>query len=432
MTCYRACLVGIICVAVGLEMVIFIQMDTDVMHSTYKAIKPKYDQMPQNSSEKKMFGMAQHVLRPEIPILPKRGKMEDRYLFPVVQFDGGPNFQYRQFKIAIQMAVNTSRTIVLTDFRHHRSSAYGTKVSFKETFDIQHFENFIPVITINGFKAKCGSHVDSIIIAPKQGEEARRDAEHAYSVQQKWLKSVGVTIPDSASTSIPHTWLEYNNRTEQLSKADCVVLIAPIGLEKSYFPHKQEVADAMDKYLIRTKFLKKAVKEMIPRLCEGKPMMGFHWRNKTGEQCRIGHLRAENSPRCINLSQVQQQMVKTLLKDIKAIIEQYEIGCMFVSQAPKEDSKDFMDALTSNYSNIITIDDVSSLSHPDIDTYGGDDYFISLIEQEICARSKVFIGNGKSNWSTFIFRERRAFENGPNYDIIKDFKDILDVIQLCF
>ncbi|XP_077977510.1 uncharacterized protein LOC144433074 [Glandiceps talaboti] len=413
-------------------------MGTGVLHSTYKVIKTKYGEIPQNSTNKtnkKVFHqerltISQPPLGSPRSLLPKRVKMEDRYLFPVVQFAGGPNFQYRQFKIAIQMAVNTSRTVVLPDFKHHHTGAYEGRVSFKETFDVEHFHKFIPVTTIDEFKTICGSHVDNVITAPQQRKPKSTDdpVMSIYRQQQRWLKSVGVTIPDIESTSIPRTWLEYNTRTEKLSKADCVVLLSPIDLEKSYFPHKREVADAMDKYLIRTKFLRKAVNEVIPRLCEGKPMMGFHWRNKTGERCR-GQFGYDKNPRCHNIAQVQLDILKTVLKDINDIIGEYEIGCMFVAHAPKEDSKDFMNVLSSNYSYIITIDDVINLHHPDIDSYNGNDYFISLIEQEICARSKVFIGNGRSNWSTFVFRERRAFDKGRNYDIVTDFQDIADDIK---
>ncbi|XP_077977403.1 uncharacterized protein LOC144432963 [Glandiceps talaboti] len=438
---YKTYLVFIICLtAAVLEIFIFLPMDFELPSSSNRTGKTELTktngfQMLQNSleqtNEKEQLNMSQSVFEPNKSILPKRQEMENRYLFPVVNFNGGPNFQYRQFKIAIQMAVNTSRTIVLPDFKHHRTRAHEGRVTFEETFDVELFDKFIPVTTIDEFKAKCGLHVDNVITAPHLRDDAFKLVAGEYRRQRAWLEErVGVEIP--GSESIPRTWLEYNRLMKKLSKADCAVLIAPNHLEKSYFPHKQEVADAMDKYLIRTTFLRKAVKEVIPRLCEGKPILGFHWRNKTGEQCRVGHLGEENSPRCINLSQSQQDTIKTLLKDINEIIEQYEIGCMFVAHAPGEDSKDFMDVLFSNYSSSITIDDVINLRHPGIDSYGGDDYFISLIEQEICARSQVFIGNGNSNWSTFVFRERQAFEKGPNYDIITDFQDIKDDIKVCY
>ncbi|XP_077977381.1 uncharacterized protein LOC144432943 [Glandiceps talaboti] len=437
---YNILLLVILCLAAGLEILMFLPLDIDElpplsMKDERDWEKPKSAHLPNTLSK-----MANKTARTKLStselslrnsILPQRQKMEDRFLFPVVNFKGGPNFQYRQFKIAIQMAVNTSRTIVLTNFTHHRKGAYEGRVGFEETFDVELFEKFIPVTTIDEFKAKCGSLVDSVITAPHQRNGPFKGVAEDYGKQRSWLEErVGVTVPDSES--IPRTWLEYNRLMRKLSNEKCVVLIAPIGLEKSYFPNKQKVADAMDKYFIRTEFLRRAVKQVMPLVCEGKPILAFHWRNKTGEECRMGHLLYENSPRCINLSQIQQQMIKTVLKDITDIIEEHEIGCMYVAHTPNEDSKGFMNLLPSNYSKIITIDDVINLRHPGIDSYGGDDYFMSLIEQEICSRTKVFIGNGRSNWSTFVLRERRAFHKGPNYDMTTDFPDIFGVMKSCY
>ncbi|XP_077862898.1 uncharacterized protein LOC144345214 [Saccoglossus kowalevskii] len=45
-----------------------------------------------------------------------------------------------------------------------------------------------------------------------------------------------------------------------------------------------------------------------------------------------------------------------------------------------------------------------------------DEYMMSLLEQEICYRSAVFIGVDYSNWSDFIFDERQA-EGRPSYHL---------------
>ncbi|XP_077983376.1 uncharacterized protein LOC144438207 [Glandiceps talaboti] len=371
----------------------------------------------------------------QIPTLPARQQMLDRYLFPIVNFYGGPNFQYRQFKIAVQMAVNTSRTIVLSDFKHHLVDIVHYplmgRVDFNETFDVEVLADFLPIMTIAEFRAKCGPTVTNVLTAYHVKKMNVSEIASNYEPQRTWLKErADITIPDAKG--IARTSFQYTHLIEEISEEKCVVMVTPIYFEKIPFPQQEIVAGDLDKHLIRTKLLRQAVDSVMPQLCGGRPILGFHWRNKTGEQCRIGHLAAERSARCNNLSQVQQQMLKILSADIKRIIDKYEIGCMFVAYYKmKNQSMGFMNTLSSSISNIITMSEVVRLHQPHIESLQDNDYFTSLVEQEICARSKVYIGNGRSNWSNFIFQERKAFGKGPNYDIITDFPNISNVVESC-
>ncbi|XP_070569226.1 uncharacterized protein [Ptychodera flava] len=165
-------------------------------------------------------------------------------------------------------------------------------------------------------------------------------------------------------------------------------------------------------------------------MCDGKPILGFHWRNKTGEFCRVGSQSGIIDPKCRELLQMQYRILECIALHIPSIMSQEKTGCIFMASAPGEPRENVLNQFAAhNLTSIITIDDVINLHNADIDTFGDDDYFISLIEQEICARSKVFIGIGKSNWSTFVFRERRAFQRGKNFDVVEDFPDIRDIAK---
>ncbi|XP_070567854.1 uncharacterized protein [Ptychodera flava] len=357
-----------------------------------------------------------------------RQAMQNRFLLPVLHSGGGPNFQYRQLKIAIAFAVYTNRTIVLSDFKHHRSRYHIGRVLFEETFNVSIFKQFIPAVSMEGFRERCGSRITTAWTFYHWARYVYKPITKYYQESRDWLRErLNVDIPDIESVTFPKSTPESWRAMEETADESCVVMVSPIGFEKVHLPNEAMISCAIDGHLVRTSFLQKAVVDVLPRMCDGKPILGFHWRNKTGEECHLGRLAGTNDPRCRQLLQMQYRILGSIASHISSIMSQEKTGCIFMASA-QEPRENVLNQLTAyNLTSIITIDDVINLHNADIDTFGDDDYFISLIEQEICARSKVFVGFGKSNWSTFVFRERRAFQRGKNYDVVMDFPNIKDI-----
>ncbi|XP_070567845.1 uncharacterized protein [Ptychodera flava] len=361
-----------------------------------------------------------------------RQAMQDRFLFPVVLFGGGPNFQFRQLKTSIEFAVFTNRTLVLSDFRHHRSKYNVSSVHFEDTFNVSVLNQLLPTVNVKQFREKCGARGNTVLTFYNPWRSSSMNIANAYQTSRDWLsKRANVDIPNVMSVtfpkSIPESWRKFNKTAGDR----CVVMVSPVGFEAVHLPNEAAISDAIDGHLVRTSFLQKAVEDVLPRLCDGKPILGFHWRNKTGEKCRFGELSHTNDPRCRKLLQMQYATLESLALKISSIMAQENAGCIFIASAPQEPRENILRQFAAyNLSNVIMIDDVINLHNPDIDTFADDDYFISLIEQEICARSKVFLGIGISNWSMFVFRERKAFQRGITYDVITDFPDLSENVHL--
>ncbi|XP_077977511.1 uncharacterized protein LOC144433076 [Glandiceps talaboti] len=351
-----------------------------------------------------------------------RRKMANRYLFAVVNFDGGPNFQYQQFIYSIFMALNTNRTIVLGDFSRHRKGPMNSDVVlFNETFDSDVFKEFIPTTSIEEFRATCGSHIKNVLVLPTYRNKPFSYVTADYDMQRKWLSlRAGITIPDMRV--MPRTNTSIQNMFKKLEDEMCVVMISPESFRDTVHPPTEEITQSLYAHLIRTPFLRKTVSELMPELCNGGPVLAFHWRNKTGEICRIRNMTCDGN------AETQERMLEMLSRDMKEIQRKNSINCVFVAYS-QEESQHFINIFKTYNPNVITMDDVINLRNPGIESYNGDDYFISLIEQEICARSEVFIGNGRSNWSVFIFRERKVYDRGPTYDIMEDFPSISDIVM---
>ncbi|XP_070567852.1 uncharacterized protein [Ptychodera flava] len=358
-----------------------------------------------------------------------RQAMQNRFLLPILHSGGGPNFQYRQLKIAIAFAVYTNRTIVLSDFTHHRTRYHIGKVLFEETFNVSVLRQFIPAVSMEDFRDRCGSHIKTAWTFYHWARYVYKPITRYYQESRNWLRErLNVDIPDIESVTFPKSIPESWHAMEETADESCVVMVSPIGFERVHLPNEAVISCAVDGHLVRTSFLQKAVVNVLPNICDGKPMLGFHWRNRTGEDCRVGKPSGTNETTCRELLQMQYRILESIALHILSIMSQEKTGCIFMASAPREPRENVLNQFAAhNLTSIITIDDVINLHNADIDTFGDDDYFISLIEQEICARSKVFVGIGKSNWSTFVFRERRAFQRGKNYDVIKDFPDIIDI-----
>ncbi|XP_070568673.1 uncharacterized protein [Ptychodera flava] len=361
-----------------------------------------------------------------------RQAMQNRFLFPILHFGGGPSFQYRQLKLAIEFAVYTNRTIVLSDFRYHRKRHNVGRALFEDTFNASVFKQLMPAVSIQDFREKCGPRVGAAWTFYHSTRYRYDSIAGFYQQSRQWLlERANVQIPDVKSVSFPKSIPESWRKLEKTAADRCVVMVSPVGFESVQLPNKQMMSDAIDGHLVRTSFLQKAVVDVLARICDGNPILGFHWRNKTGEQCRIGKKGQTNDPVCRKLLQAQYRIVESIASHMSLIISEEDTGCIFMASAPKEPRENVLRQLaTHKLSKILTIDDVIKLHIPQVETYRDDDYFLSLIEQELCARSKVFVGIGKSNWSDFVFRERRAFQRGKNYDVVSDFPDILDIAKI--
>ncbi|XP_070569290.1 uncharacterized protein [Ptychodera flava] len=265
-----------------------------------------------------------------------RQAMQDRFLFPVVLFGGGPNFQFRQLKTSIEFAVFTNRSIVISDFRHHRNKYNVSSVHFEETFNVSVLNQLLPTVNVKQFREKCGARGNTVLTFYNPRRSVSKRIAHAYRISRRWLsKRANVSIPDEMIVSFPKSMAESWRKFDKTADDRCVVMVSPLGFEAVQLPNKAAISDAIDRYLVRTSFLQKAVEDVLPKLCDGKPILGFHWRNKTGERCRIG-MSHTNEPRCRKLLQMQCRTLESLALNISSIMSQENAGCIFLASAPRE------------------------------------------------------------------------------------------------
>ncbi|XP_077977509.1 uncharacterized protein LOC144433072 [Glandiceps talaboti] len=304
--------------------------------------------------------------------------------------------------------------------------AYDGRILFNDTFNADVLNDFMPVATQKEIRQQCGKYINDVITVPYYRGRPLNFLLHSYDLQREWYRNIyDILIPDY---EIAVQQVNASYAVKKTHSAKCAALISPEAFEHLRYPEMDKISDAIDGHMIRIPAIRNAISDVMPKLCGGKPIVSFHWRNKTGEMCRYHDT---GRSRCDTLLQMQDRIVKKMAPRIQDVIKENGIGCFFVAYTPDEPSN-ILAMLSESFANIITMADVIALHNPYIDSVIRDGYFMSLLEQELCARTKIFIGNGKSNWSSFIFKERRAFDKGPSLDITEDFPEVINEIHDCF
>ncbi|XP_070568674.1 uncharacterized protein [Ptychodera flava] len=346
----------------------------------------------------------------------QRLAMKNRYLFPLSGFNGGPSYQYEQFKDALQLAVFTNRTIVLPAFKHHRAVLGHGRVSAQNTFDSDRLREFIPTRSIHEFLSECGTNITDVWTLPSRFKG--KVLERTYRSQKAWLrKQLQVEVPHQSN--IPKTAsAKWKRAFEDTAHSPCVIVTNPIKMEAMQvpFPNRDKISVAIDGHLARVPFLRKAVDDVIPRLCDGQPFVAMHWRNKTGERCRVNLRGFGHSTLCLDFAKYSHKIKDHIATDVNRIMTRHRLSCLYVALPPRE-IQEILPLLSERIQRIHHLADVLQLHNPLIELFKDDDYYTSLLEQEICSRSEVFIASGTSNWSAFVMKERLALGNMTTYDL---------------
>nr|XP_006824954.1 PREDICTED: uncharacterized protein LOC102805113 [Saccoglossus kowalevskii] len=332
-----------------------------------------------------------------------------RYLLPIFKRSmGGSNCQYNAFKNAIKLAYETKRAVVLTPFFLHGGYVTGqynldNMRDFNETFNAKRLDKLLPVATLDKFKEVC-NHGETKVVTwdigpPGHYEETRKTRFGEY---------YGINLPPAAEVVDPtRTTSEEVNVFDQ---SPCAAFYNPrvINIE---FENEAKLSRDVDLHLVRTPNVLALADELSEYICDGEPYLALHWRNRSAEKpCVFG---SKQESYCQQLQAVMSELAKDASVAIRRFMDQRNIQCMYVAYPSW--SKEIIDHLGRNIDRkkIYTADNITS--NVRASQIKDDFYLFSLLEQEICSRSEVFLGAGLSLWSQFVAEERLANDKESYY-----------------
>ncbi|XP_070574423.1 uncharacterized protein [Ptychodera flava] len=340
----------------------------------------------------------------------RRYQLRTKFLLPVLKmWGGGNNVQFQSFKNVIMFALYLNRTVVLTPFYEHGGHARDgytlpeTLRLFEDTFDVDRLRALVPVATVEEYRASC-PEMDFVLFWNTTYWEYTSDL---------YQDNLNIDLPplEDAERVPPNSWEVLQRRNDELP---CVGY---------YDPHRYTVEvpqedveflqRKIDRYLVRALHIKQAADRVLRDVCNGKPYMALHYRNKTGEGCHFFlDVRREQ---CALLVPAISEAAVALATTVANYMVQHGLECLYVAHPLW--SSEIIKHLSAEIprENIYDSRSIYESQRYGLALFKSDMYFLSLLEEEICLRADAFIGSMVSNWSKFVVRERESVGRGNNY-----------------
>ncbi|XP_070558585.1 uncharacterized protein [Ptychodera flava] len=360
-----------------------------------------------------------YVTPPHTTPLPERFIMENgkllnvedthpRYLFPMFRLGvGGPNYQYNSLKTAIGFAMKHNRAIVLSHFFPHHMNSISERMLFNETFDIEKLSEIIPVASVEQFKKDCDNNLGVTVHGPPKlkGKSTPADYQKVYETVRLRLGLIyGVKFP--GMSFVPKTATESLTKISETDKNRCLGIYWPHNVATLPAPvFEESKLKTIDSHLTRAKHIQAIATTFVNALFKDCPFLGIHWSMNDDLKkiwCETV-MPKERRPLCL-ASPLPSRNISSILI---SVMEKHQLDCAYAAFSPDTILAHMRD-LSINMKGIKTFSNLYELDTPYASLLKADEDLLSLVEQEICTRAKLFIGVSNSWWTYHIARERTA------------------------
>ncbi|XP_002742411.2 uncharacterized protein LOC100378301 [Saccoglossus kowalevskii] len=340
-----------------------------------------------------------------------RDPKQMKYLIAVNFLQGGPNFHYENFKLGLLYALHHKRAIFALPFANH----YGLREQrfwwgFGETFDMGVLNNMIPVVSPKRFQEVCGGKINLMLVHPftERNQRSFEVYKKAFKLSRTFMKDiVNIDLPPWESTPKSVT-TSREQFFEQAEDARCLVMYKPLDFWKNI---KEEIEpgrralllSSIYKHLDRAPSVKEMADDILKNICDGKPFMSMHWRNRTGEICGR-QLRNSDRLNCDKLLPYISSASKKVVGGVKQIMIQHGLSCIYIAHPSY--SSEIVTYMKEKIPNVYTSQNILAMNTPAVARLRRENYLLSLVEQEIVYRGVVFIASLTTNWSEFVADQR--------------------------
>eukprot|EP01126_Amoeba_proteus_P042087 TRINITY_DN4563_c0_g1_i4.p1 TRINITY_DN4563_c0_g1~~TRINITY_DN4563_c0_g1_i4.p1 ORF type:complete len:370 (+),score=53.72 TRINITY_DN4563_c0_g1_i4:306-1415(+) len=336
----------------------------------------------------------------------------------------GPNNQYLGLKDLLYISKTIGRTVGLPSFFLHSISGPESLRPFEKTFDKKYIEPYIKSISLEEYRKACSGVVDTLVwFYP--------DRSSWVHVVKFWMD--GVRMKHLSEIETPHRILLMN-------KTEIVNMFTPLKEKKCIalcFLFRN-VAETTERKAIATNLVyakeiqdlaRNAVKEIGTK---PENMLSIHWR--WGELSCAKWLSPDPRPDddfCWGTSLFHYARSDDVLESIVSFGKEKNITHIFLAV-----SKIFNDGkVLSKFREKLKASKITLLVSSDFKSLGNitDNYYLSLVEQQICSSSKLFIASGDSTWSDYIrdyHREHKKKMDSGQKDTNYSYTEIITFEEL--
>ncbi|XP_070534320.1 uncharacterized protein [Ptychodera flava] len=318
---------------------------------------------------------------------------------------GGPNCQYGYFRTALEYSIAQNRSIVnAVMFFEHNMFTMHEKLekirTLEETFDVKQLKKIVNIIPVKEFDEKCNRTVETVIASPIT-EKYMADA---YETSAKLYSSAfGVALPEH--DLLPET---EDQLVEQLKAASSMKCVGIWILRHTVQAPSPTTIEKVTKHMVLSPDIQHSASSIRENVFKGQPYLAVHWRNKPQEIYKsfCENFSNAKNPKCEYYTRdlrLMKNATHHVAKSIQNFMKANNLTQVYVATPPM--STNIMKVLRSlGVAKTFSAENMTSNGYA---KEMGDPYIWSLLEQQICINSDVFIGHYNSTWS-FRVRESRS------------------------
>ncbi|XP_077868821.1 uncharacterized protein LOC144359581 [Saccoglossus kowalevskii] len=324
------------------------------------------------------------------------------YLFPVTFWEGGPNWNYKSFRLLLIYAIHHNRTIVTIPFHnHHIQGWYLGWRSFQETFDLGSLRKIVSIVTPEEYGRQCNNTIDLLLQFPFSTMKQKYNFYRSQyeRTRNDFMDLWNISLPSLRNN--PHTVEESTSRIQSANDTVCLGIHDPLEIPqiRSIEDVTNEASLSVDKHLKRAPDIRNLGTQIKNVLFGNKTYAALHWRNKTGEICEFNmslpHI-TDCSERLFLLSKLSDKIDN----NIKKYMMKHRIECIYIATPPRDQV--LIHKLKKRISCLATAKDIYRINNGEYEKMETDNYRLSLVEQEICEGSDLFLACSRSNWSDMV------------------------------
>eukprot|EP01126_Amoeba_proteus_P039298 TRINITY_DN4137_c0_g1_i14.p1 TRINITY_DN4137_c0_g1~~TRINITY_DN4137_c0_g1_i14.p1 ORF type:complete len:402 (-),score=75.43 TRINITY_DN4137_c0_g1_i14:213-1418(-) len=333
---------------------------------------------------------------------------EGKYLAIIPGF--GPNNQYLGLKDAMYISKILGRTLALPAFFLHSFSDEKDLRPFDRTFNASFIEEYLPAVELTKFRSVCNGLVDALVWT--------REDDSWYHAVQIWMRYVDMKFNLELTTRkdlLFYTVEEILDYFKPTSDLKCIALAFPFRTVA-----ETEERQSLARFLVHSKEVADIAKNVVKEMdADARNLLSIHWR--WGEDSCGWYYSPEphnDYDFCWGTSVFHYAKLEDILSVLINLAKRKNMNRVYLSV-----SKSYLDVPTletiqraMKKVGILLFRSVDLPSLRDLE-----EYYLSLVEQEVCSSSKVFVASTDSTWSDFVrdyHRETNIFKTLQNESFV--------------
>lgn len=405
-----------------------VQMDHVVPVASQSASNSNYDNSMIQDPEFKAANLLPPGKNIDIPLNtalpPSQG-----FVLPMLYFDMGPNNLFRLLRQGAITASRLSRTVVVPVFHRHPRMGDNAKNPFVlPIFDTNYTvdlvwaaDDSIDTLTLNQkvhttdmrtFQRECNGELDAMIrcgdIDSKREDGLKHFSRAANTPTKQTLRILNMN--------------EIMTEDNELGKVDisqfkCLGIVYGkkcLPNQENWLKRYRDLAP----FYLRPRTMRFIAEKFIERVLHNQPYLAVHWRYESDwlDMCkpeRPQGARARNGAICklVTGLEYDQNTRDVFINNIKAKMTAYGLQSVYLASPPN--NIELIRLLNNAFpGNFYYMDNIMKFANETLfPGYLENNYIASFVEQEVCFRSKFFMGAPLSSWTQSVIVDRMVRDN---------------------